>query len=305
MTTTSHETPTPSAKIMELRGLVAWQTAKTMWQCDYGQSGQHHVFEDWWMKQSMIDWATEDAIAPNRSIREHDEKLHKMELTWCQEKPGLFPTHIRTTFATVRSRLEAHDVRWAGQTQTATEYEMADFEGSREGEDKEGWREEREEAGKKREGKEEEKREEEEDRAREEGDKQVLDNTNDVVMTSRSTDHLSTTTNDRILVFPRLGSICHNSIWISANYIQLSLFNGQLGLSCISKVTGVKSLNQLTKGDLSQLKPTEAARWYRNGDYWNEAERQYYTTRTNTFACTYTTMSTGIGVHGTNKSKSM
>ena len=49
----------------------------------------------------------------------------------------------------------------------------------------------------KREGKEEEKREEEEDRAREEGDEQVLDGTNDVVMTSRSMDHLSTTTNDR------------------------------------------------------------------------------------------------------------
>ena len=47
MTTTSHETPTPSAEIMELRGLVARQTAKTTWQHDYGQSGQHHVFEDW------------------------------------------------------------------------------------------------------------------------------------------------------------------------------------------------------------------------------------------------------------------
>ena len=83
MTTTSHETSTPSAKIMELRGLVAWQTAKTVWQHDYGQSGQHHVFEDWRTKQSVIDQTTEDAIAANRSIREHDEKLHKMELMWC------------------------------------------------------------------------------------------------------------------------------------------------------------------------------------------------------------------------------
>ena len=74
---------------------------------------------------------------------------------------------------------------------------MADFEGPREEEDEEGRREEREEAGKRREGKEEEKREEEEDRAREEGDEQVLDDTNDVAMTSRSSDHLSTTTNDR------------------------------------------------------------------------------------------------------------
>ena len=106
-----------------------------------------------------------------------------MELTWCREKPGLFPTHIRTTFTAVRSRLEARDAKRAGQTRTATEYEMADFEGPREGEDEEGRREEREEAGK-REGKEEEKREEEEDRAREEGDEQVLDGTNDVVMTS-------------------------------------------------------------------------------------------------------------------------
>ena len=107
------------------------------------------------------------------------------------------------------------------------------------------------------------------------------------------------------LVFPRLSSICHDSIWISATYIQLSLFNGQLGLSHISKVTGVKSPNWLTKGDLSQLKPTEATHQYRNGDYRNEAKWQYYTTRTNTFTRTYTTMSTGIGVHGTNKSKSM
>ena len=83
MTTMSHGTPTPSAKITELRGLVAWQTAKTAWQCDYGQSGQHHIFEDWRMKWSMIDQATEDAITANRSVREHDKKLHKMELMWC------------------------------------------------------------------------------------------------------------------------------------------------------------------------------------------------------------------------------
>ena len=76
-TTTSHGTPTPSAKITELRGLVAWQTAKTAWQRDYGQSGQHHVFEDWRTKQSVIERATEDAIAANRSIREHDKKLLK------------------------------------------------------------------------------------------------------------------------------------------------------------------------------------------------------------------------------------
>ena len=82
-TTTSHGTPTPSAEITELRGLVARQTAKIAWQHDYGQSGQHHVFEDWRMKQSMIERATEDAIAANRSVREHDEKLHKMELRWC------------------------------------------------------------------------------------------------------------------------------------------------------------------------------------------------------------------------------
>ena len=113
-TTTSHRIPTLSADITELRGLVAWQTAKTAWQCDYGQSGQHHIFEDWQMKWSMIDQTTEDAIATNRSIREHDEKLHKMELTWCREKPGLFPTHIRTTFATIGSCLEARDAKQAG-----------------------------------------------------------------------------------------------------------------------------------------------------------------------------------------------
>ena len=47
------------------------------------------------------------------------------------------------------------------------------------------------------EGKGKRKREEEEDRAREEGDEQVLDDMNDIIMMSQSTDHLSTTTIDR------------------------------------------------------------------------------------------------------------
>ena len=77
-----------------------------------------------------------------------------------------------------------------------------DFEGSREGEDKEGQREEGEEMGKRREGKEEEKGEEEEEERAEEGVERVAnaqDNTNDVVVMSRSKDrlHLSTTTNNQ------------------------------------------------------------------------------------------------------------
>ena len=67
-----------------------------------------------------------------------------------------------------------------------------------EGEDEERQGEERGEMGKEGEGREEEKREEEEERTK--GDKRTVDvpgDTNDVVMTSRSTEHLSTTTIDR------------------------------------------------------------------------------------------------------------
>ena len=53
---------------------------------------------------------------------------------------------------------------------------------------------ERKEKRQEKEGKGKRKREEEADRAREEGDEQVLDNMNDIIMMSRSTDHLSTTT---------------------------------------------------------------------------------------------------------------
>ena len=122
-----------------------------------------------------------DAIAANRSVSEHNEKLHKMELKWCRERPGIFPDHICITFTAIRSCLEARDAKRAGQTQTATEYEMADFEGSMEEADEEKWREERE-------GKGEEGKEEEEEKAREEGDDEWMvdmpGNANDIVVTS-------------------------------------------------------------------------------------------------------------------------
>ena len=65
--------------------------------------------------------------------------------------------------------------------QTATMYYLVDFEGSREGEDKERWREERKE-----EGKGGEKGGGEEERVRKEGDEQVAgtDNMNDIIMMS-------------------------------------------------------------------------------------------------------------------------
>ena len=67
-----------------------------------------------------------------------------------------------------------------------------------EGEDEERQGEGRGEMGKEGEGREEEKREEEKERTK--GDKQTVDmpgDANDIVMTSRSTDHLSTTTINR------------------------------------------------------------------------------------------------------------
>ena len=124
----------------------------------------------------------------NTSIKELDAKLHGMELKWCHERPGIFPDHICITFAAVRSRLEARDAKRASRAQTATRYELTDFEGTMEGENEKKQREEREEMEKEMMGKgrEEEKREEEEERA-EEGVKRVAnvqDDTNDVVVTS-------------------------------------------------------------------------------------------------------------------------
>ena len=127
-------------------------------------------------------------VATNTSIEQHDLKLYDLELVWCCEKPGLFPSHIQNTFAAVRSHLEAHDAKRTNQVQTATEYEFAGFEGTMEGEDEEKQREERE--GKGKEGKEEgEKgREEEEEKAREEGDDEqmadVPENVNDIIVMS-------------------------------------------------------------------------------------------------------------------------
>ena len=187
-TTTNHETPHPSDEIQKIWGKIMKQTAKTTWQHSYGHPGQHLSIEDWKAQRTVINRAMKAAIATNRSIKEHDAKLREMELKWCCERPGTFPDHIRITFTTVRSRLEAHDAKRAGQTRTAIEYESADFEGSRNGEDKEGQREQGEEMGKRREEKEEEKGEEEEEEERaKEGDEQVadaLDDTNDVVMMS-------------------------------------------------------------------------------------------------------------------------
>ena len=73
--------------------------AKTAWQWDYGQSSQHHVWEDWQTKWTVIDRATKDTIATHRSITEHNAKLHEMEHQWCCKKLTLFPTNICTTFA--------------------------------------------------------------------------------------------------------------------------------------------------------------------------------------------------------------
>ena len=144
--------------------------------------------------RAVIDRATRDAIAANTSIEQHDARLREMELTWCRKKPSLFPSHIRTTFATVRSRLEARDAKQAGQVRTATRYELADFDGIRKGEDEERRREERGKVGN-----EGEKGKEEKERAREEGDGRMVNvpgDANDVVVTSRSAGCLhSTTTN--------------------------------------------------------------------------------------------------------------
>ena len=109
----NHGTPCPSAEIGKLWGKVMQQTAKTMWQCNYGQSGQHLLLEDRQTQCTVINQATKDAIVANTSIRELNAKLHGMELKWCHEKPGLFPSHTQTMFATVRSRLEAHDAKQA------------------------------------------------------------------------------------------------------------------------------------------------------------------------------------------------
>ena len=80
-----------------------------------------------------------------------------MELKWCCEKPSLFPTHICTMFATVRSHLKVCDAKWTSQVPTATGYKLSDFEGLMEEEDRKRQREERE--GMEKEGKEKEEKE--------------------------------------------------------------------------------------------------------------------------------------------------
>ena len=145
MTATNHRIPSPSAKIKKLRGLVAWQMAKTAWQWDYGQSGQHHVWEDQWTQQSVIDQATEDTIPTNRSIAEHNAKLCEMELKWCREKLSLFPSHIHTTFAAVQSHLKARDAKhaqWATLfvNNEETRYNGIEEEGEEEDKEREEWK---------------------------------------------------------------------------------------------------------------------------------------------------------------------
>ena len=149
----------------------------------------------------MINQATKNAITTNRSIEEHDANLHEMELKWCHERPGIFPDHIHIMFTTVRSHLEARDAKQASRAWTATRYELADFEGTMEGENEKKQREEREEMEKEmiEKGREEEKREEEEEQVREEGVKQVADmpgDVNDCVVMSRSPDRSHPATNE-------------------------------------------------------------------------------------------------------------
>ena len=196
MTITNHRIPSPSAEIKIPRGLVAQQMAKTAWQYNYGQSGQYHIFEDWWTKWSVMNQATNDTIDTNRSVREHGKKLHKIELTWGCKKPGLLPTHIHTMFTVIRL---PHDMKWASQVPTATWYKLLGFKGIMEEEDKKrGMREEMVKE-KEKEGK---KGEEKEDFARE-GDKEWTGNMNDVTMTSWSTKcSQSTTTNERLTHTP-------------------------------------------------------------------------------------------------------
>ena len=109
--TTNHKTPHPSDKIRTLWGKIVKQTAKTVWQRSYGRPGQHLLIEAWKAQHTMINRATKEAITANRSVSEHDEKLHEMELKWCRERPGIFPDHIHITFAAVRSHLEARDAK--------------------------------------------------------------------------------------------------------------------------------------------------------------------------------------------------
>src|SRR5882724_5263608 len=63
--------------------------------------------------RAVTDRATRDAIAANTSIKQHDAKLHEMKRAWCREKNTPFPDYIDTTFATVRTRLEARDAKHA------------------------------------------------------------------------------------------------------------------------------------------------------------------------------------------------
>ena len=74
----NHETPCPSAEIKKLWGRIVWQTAKTTWQHDYGQSGQHLLLEKRQTQHTVINQAMKDAIMANTSI----EELDKNSMEW-------------------------------------------------------------------------------------------------------------------------------------------------------------------------------------------------------------------------------
>ena len=61
----------------------------------------------------------------NTSIEQHDARLREMEMAWCREKTSPFPDHVRTTFATVRARLEARDAKYIKQANPTTTTAMA------------------------------------------------------------------------------------------------------------------------------------------------------------------------------------
>ena len=55
MTTTNHKTPHPSDEIQKIWGKIMKQTAKTSWQCSYGQPGQHLLIEGWETQRTVIN----------------------------------------------------------------------------------------------------------------------------------------------------------------------------------------------------------------------------------------------------------
>ena len=123
-TTINTEFPRLPKEIEKLWQKNTRKAAKTAYQNNYVKNGFPLTAD-----QTVIDRATRDAIAANTSVEQHDVKLRELEQTWCREKTSLFPDHVRSVFAAVRTRLVARDAKRTQRTTTLANKHQTQYRG--------------------------------------------------------------------------------------------------------------------------------------------------------------------------------